>query len=70
MSYFEQYKVFNEPISEENIVLMGELLALQAIKTVIPYSDPSIEKMYRGLIKDIHHKHELGHVLSDGYDVV
>ena len=48
---------------------MGELIALRSNKTLAPHEVKAIDRMYRRLIKDIHHFNDDGYVLSDGYDV-
>ena len=61
--------MFNEPISAENVKLMGEMIALQALRTVKKYDMKVADRLYIGLIKDLHHMGEIDYIVSDGYDV-
>lgn len=67
--YRNEEQLFAEPISNENVKLMGEMIALQALRTVKKYDTKVADKMYIGLIKDLHHMSEIDHIVSDGYDV-
>ena len=49
--------------------LMGEMIALQALRTVKKYDMKIADKLYIGLIKDLHHMGEIDYTVSDGYDV-
>ena len=61
--------LFAEPISSQNVRLMGEMIALQALRTIKKYDIRVADKCYIGLIKDLHHMNEVGYIVSDGYDV-
>ena len=50
--YRNEGELFNEPISNENVKLMGEMIALQALRTVKKYDMKIADKLYIGLIKD------------------
>lgn len=67
--YRNEGDLFAEPISDENVKLMGEMIALQALRTVKKYDIKVADKLYIGLIKDLHHMSEIGYTISDGYDV-
>ena len=67
--YRNESELFAEPISNENVKLMGEMIALQALRTVKKYDMKVADKMYIGLIKDLHHMGEVDYTVSDGYDI-
>ena len=67
--YANESELFSEPVSEDNVKLMGEMIALQALRTVKKYDFRIADKLYIGLIKDLHHMNEVGYIVSDGYDV-
>ena len=66
--YRNEGELFSEPISKDNVKLMGEMIALQALRTVKKYDMKIADKLYIGLIKDLHHMNELRYTVSDGYD--
>ena len=67
--YRNEGELFNEPISNENVKLMGEMIALQALRTVKKFDLKVADRLYIGLIKDLHHMGEINYTVSDGYDV-
>ena len=67
--YRNEGELFAEPISTENVKLMGEMIALQALRTVKKFDGKVADRLYIGLIKDLHHMNEVGYIVSDGYDV-
>ena len=67
--YRNEGELFSEPISAGNVKLMGEMIALQALRTVKKYDLKIADKLYIGLIKDLHHMGEIDYIVSDGYDV-
>ena len=67
--YRNEGELFNEPISANNIKLMGEMIALQALRTVKKFDMKVADRLYIGLIKDLHHMSEIDYTVSDGYDV-
>ena len=67
--YRNEGDLFAEPISAENVKLMGEMIALQALRTVKKFDMKVADKLYIGLIKDLHHMGEIDYIVSDGYDV-
>ena len=66
--YRNEGELFSEPISKDNVKLMGEMIALQALRTVKKYDMKIADKLYIGLIKDLHHMNEIDYTVSDGYD--
>ena len=66
--YKNELELFEEPISAENVKLMGEMIALQALRTVKKYDMKIADKLYIGLIKGLHHMSEIDYIVSDGYD--
>ena len=67
--YRNEGELFAEPISADNVKLMGEMIALQALRTVKKYDMKVADRLYIGLIKDLHHMGEIDYTVSDGYDV-
>ena len=67
--YRNEGELFDEPISKSNVKLMGEMIALQALRTLKKYDWKIADKYYIGLIKDLHHMGEVNYIVSDGYDV-
>ena len=61
-------ELFSEPISKENVKLMGEMIALQLFRTRKKHYCRTADKLYIGLIKDLHHMGEIDYIVSDGYD--
>ena len=48
---------------------MGEMIALQALRTHKKFDMKVADRLYIGLIKDLHHMGEIDYIVSDGYDV-
>ena len=67
--YRNEEDLFAEPISAKNVKLMGEMIALQALRTVKKYDMTVADSLYIGLIKDLHHMSKIDYIVSDGYDV-
>ena len=67
--YRNEGELFAEAISNDNVKLMGEMIALQALRTVKKFDMKVADKLYIGLIKDLHHMNEIDYIVSDGYDV-
>ena len=67
--YRNEGDLFTEPISAENVKLMGEMITLQALRTHKKFDMKVADKLYIGLIKDLHHMGEIDYIVSDGYDV-
>ena len=66
--YRNEGELFSEPISAENVKLMGEMIALQLFRTRKKHYCKIADKLYIGLIKDLHHMSETNYLVSDGYD--
>ena len=66
--YRNEGALFAAPVSAENVKLMGEMIALQALRTIKKYDMKIADKLYIGLIKDLHHMNEIDYTVSDGYD--
>lgn len=67
--YRNEGDLFAEPISAENVKLMGEMIALQALRTHKKFDMKVADRLYIGLIKDLHHMGEIDYIVSDGYDI-
>ena len=67
--YRNEGDLFAEPISAENVKLMGEIIALQALRTHKKFDMKVADRLYIELIKDLHHMGEIDYIVSDGYDV-
>ena len=67
--YRNEGELFAESISAVNVRLMGEMIALEALRTHKKFDMKVADKLYIGLIKDLHHMGELDYIVSDGYDV-
>ena len=65
--YRNEGDLFAKPISAENVKLMGEMIALQALRTVKKFDMKVADRLYIGLIKDLHHMGEIDYIVSDGY---
>lgn len=51
--YRNEGELFAEPISENNVKLMGEMIALQALCTVKKFDMKVADRLYIGLIKGL-----------------
>ena len=60
-------EVFEEIISPDNVMRMGELLALQSLKFMCGHKH--LHRMYANLARDIDYKDIPGYVLTDSYDL-
>ena len=60
--------MFAEPISDDNVKLMGEMIALQALRNVMPYDFEVVSKLYNGLVKDLNRISQIDYTITDGYD--
>ena len=67
--YQNEGELFAEPISENNVKLMGEMIALQVLRVAMRFDFEVVPKLYDGLVKDLHRMHDPEHIISDGYDV-
>ena len=66
--YRNEGELFAEPISDDNVKLMVEMIALQVLRNANSFDYEVVEKLYNGLVKDMHHMNERGYIISDGYD--
>ena len=66
--YRNEGELFAEPISDDNVKLMGEMIALQALRNVMPYDFEVVSKLYNGLVKDLNHISQIDYTITDGYD--
>lgn len=66
--YANEGQLFAEVISDDNVKLMGEMIALQALRNVIPYDFEVVSKLYNGLVKDLNHISQIDYTITDGYD--
>ena len=67
--YRNEGELFEEPITNENVKLMGEMMALQALRTAKKFDWQVADRYYIGLIKGLHHMGEIDYIVSDGYDI-
>ena len=65
----KDYSILRQPISEENITRIAELIVLRAIKTHCGY-DHKFDKLYKGLLCDMFDKKKETFTFSDAYDLV
>lgn len=66
--YRNEGKLFAEPISDDNVKLMGEMIALQALRNVMPYDFEVVSKLYNDLVKDLNRISQIDYTITDGYD--
>ena len=66
--YKNEGELFAERISDENVKLMGEMIALQALRNVMPYDFEVVSKLYNGLVKDLNRISQIDYTITDGYD--
>ena len=66
--YANEGQLFAEPISDSNVKLMGEMIALQALRNVMPFDYEVVSKLYNGLVKDLNHISQIDYTITDGYD--
>ncbi len=66
--YANEGQLFAEPISDDNVKLMGEMIALQALRNVMQYDFEVVSKLYNGLVKDLNHISQIDYTITDGYD--
>ena len=68
--HIENYDVFKETISENNVLAMAEQLAMYETRFLIGYMGNRMQKMYADLCVDIRRKNDINHTYSDSYDLV
>lgn len=67
--YGDESELFAEPISQDNVKLMGEMIALQTLRTAKRFDFKVADALYVDLIKDLHHMNEIEYMISDAYDL-
>ena len=68
--HIENYGVFKETISENNVLAMAEQLAMYETRFLIGYMGAKMQKIYADLCVDIRRKNDISHTFSDSYDLV
>ena len=56
-------------ITQDNILRIGEIIAVATIKTVMCRSGKNLYWLYDGLIQDCKRRADVNHIYSDGYDI-
>lgn len=64
------FSIFKEKISQNNVLAMAELIAMAETRFLIGYMGSGMQKMHADLYVDILHKNDLSYVFSDSYDLV
>lgn len=67
--YGDESELFAEPISQDDVKLMGEMIALQTLRTAKRFDFKVADALYVDLIKDLHHMKEIDYMISDAYDL-
>ncbi len=68
--HIENYDVFKETISENNVLAIAEQLAMYETRFLIGYMGAKMQKIYTDLCVDIKRKTDINHTFSDSYDLV
>lgn len=68
--HIENYDVFKETISENNVLAMAEQLTMYETRFLIGYMGSRMQKIYADLCVDIKRKNDINHTYSDSYDLV
>ncbi len=66
--HIENYDVFKETISENNVHAMAEQLAMYETRFLIGYMGSRMQKMYADLCDDVRRKNDINHTFSDSYE--
>ena len=61
------YDVFEEKISPDNVMQIGELIALKTVQKLVLIKVP--RSVYVGLVRDINYKNTPGYIITEGYDL-
>ena len=61
------YDVLDEVISSDNVMNIGELIALKTVQRLVLIKAP--RSLYVGLVRDINYKNVPGYIITDGYDL-
>ena len=67
--HIENYDVFKETISQNNVLAMAEQLAMYETRFLNVYIGSKMQKIYADLCVDIRRKSDINHTFSDGYDL-
>ena len=65
--YRNEGELFDEPISNENVKLMGEMIALQALRTVKKYDMKVADRLYLDIDAVECNEYVSTHMYTDGY---
>lgn len=57
-------------ITKENVIALGEVIAIRAVKLKKRFEGGNLEKLQRGMFYDIYHNKSTNSIYSDGYDIV
>jgi len=68
--HIENYNIFKETISKNNVLAMAEQLAMYETRFLIGYMGSRMQKIYADLCVDIKRKTDINHTYSDSYDLV
>ena len=68
--HIKNYDVFNETISQNNVLAMAEQLAMYETRFLIGYMGSKMQKIYAELCLDIKRKNDINYTFSDSYDLV
>ena len=61
------YDVLDEVISPDNVMNIGELIALKTVQRLVLIKAP--RSLYVGLVRDINYKNVPGYIITEGYDL-
>ena len=61
------YDVLDEVISPDNVMNIGELIALKTVQKLVLIKVP--RSLYVGLVRDINYKNVPGYIITEGYDL-
>ena len=61
------YDVLDEVISPDNVMNIGELIALKTVQRLVLIKAP--RSLYVGLVRDINYKNMPGYIITEGYDL-
>ena len=61
------YDVLDEVISPDNVMNIGELIALKTVQRMVLIKAP--RSLYVGLVRDINYKNVPSYIITEGYDL-
>ena len=70
LNYSNPYDVLSEPISFDNVQLIGEMITLKTLRRRYAYARYTLEWLYVGLVNDLNRSIHPTHTFSDAYDLV